>query len=62
MATDKALRALPDLIEALEACLDFLDSYVDVIDGDDGKPRPNRAMSLFIQVETALAKAGVEQP
>lgn len=52
---DQQAGALGTLREALEACADLLDDYADVDDGDDGHPRPNRAMSLLREVEAALA-------
>jgi hypothetical protein len=35
-----------------------LDDYSDVNDGDDGQPRPNRAMSLLTDVEQMLEAMG----
>lgn len=42
-----------DLVDVLDQCAEFLDNYVDVNDGEDGLPRPNRAMSLKADVEAA---------
>ena len=42
-----------DLVDILDNCAEFLDNYVDVNDGDDGQPVPNRAMSLKADVEAA---------
>jgi hypothetical protein len=47
-----------DRIETLEAALQdtlaYLDQYVDVVDGDDGVPAPNAAMSLATMIEEVL--------
>ena len=42
------------LIDLLVSVDEFLDNYVDVVDGDYGEPRPNRAMSLQGDVREAL--------
>lgn len=44
-----------ELLDTLVECSEFLDNYVDVLDGDYGEPRPNRAMSLHSRVESAIA-------
>lgn len=36
-----------DLIDVLEQCAQFLDNYADVVDGEDGQPRPNHALVLL---------------
>ena len=45
-------------IEKLEAALQdtlaYLDQYVDVVDGDNGVPEPNAAMSLTTRIEEVL--------
>lgn len=45
-------------IEKLEAALQdtlaYLDQYVDVVDGDNGAPEPNAAMSLTTRIEEVL--------
>lgn len=43
-----------DFYELLCDIQDFLDNYVDVNDGDDGQPVPNKAMRLYSRVVTAL--------
>lgn len=45
-----------DVIDLLERCAEFLDNYVDVNDGEDGQPRPNRAMQLATDVEAAIER------
>jgi hypothetical protein len=39
----------------LHECVEFLDNYVDVVDGEVGEPRPNSAMSLTTEIEEVLA-------
>ena len=41
---------------ALQELMEFVDEYSDVVDGDDGVPEPNRAMSLLVIARAALAK------
>jgi hypothetical protein len=48
------LNRLPELIDVLNSVTEFLDNYVDVVDGDYGEPRPNRAMSLKASVDEHL--------
>jgi hypothetical protein len=45
---------LLDTTDLLNRVLEFLDNYVDVVDGDYGEPRPNRAMSLTTEVGNTL--------
>lgn len=45
--------ALWDLIE------DFIQQQVDVVDGDYGESRPNRAMQLFASIEQEVHRCGV---
>jgi hypothetical protein len=42
---------LQRLIAAAEEALEFIDGYVDVIDGPDGEPMPNRAMQIVAELE-----------
>jgi hypothetical protein len=57
-AEDKALIAsAPELLEALEDALEFIEGYADVVDGSYGEPSPNRAMSLVGVIQSAIRKA-----
>jgi hypothetical protein len=46
------------LESALNSCLEYLDNYVDVVDGDYGVPAPNKAMQLVNEINEALGKGG----
>jgi hypothetical protein len=43
------------LLEVLQECVDYFDDEADVVDGVDGKPEANRAMSMSILISNALA-------
>ena len=45
-----------DLLDTLNSVSEFLDNYVDVVDGDYGEPRPNAAMSLKSEVDEAFER------
>jgi hypothetical protein len=45
-----------ELVGMLEECAEFLDGYVDVDDGDDGQPIPNKAMMLVSDIDEVLAR------
>lgn len=49
-AADKIKR----LKSVLQECHEFIESYADVVDGDDGQPEPNEAMSLLGLINDAL--------
>jgi hypothetical protein len=53
----RLIAAAPELLEALKDALETLDNYSDVVDGTDGQPAPNRAMSAILRIESAIAKA-----
>jgi ElaB/YqjD/DUF883 family membrane-anchored ribosome-binding protein len=46
------------MLAVLHEVEDFLDGQADVLDGDYGEPRANRAMQLLTEVRDAIAKAG----
>ena len=56
--TKETCFAAADRIEKLEGVIqelmEFVDEYSDVVDGDDGVPEPNRAMSLLVIARAAL--------
>jgi hypothetical protein len=41
---------------ALEDALEFIESYVDVVDGDYGQPAPNKAMQVSQTILHALGR------
>lgn len=41
-------------LAVLQEVADFLEDYSDVMDGDDGAPAPNKAMSLLGEVEREI--------
>jgi hypothetical protein len=51
------IRAAPDMFEALQDALEFIDDHVDVRDGSDGQQLPNRAMVLAGELRAAISKA-----
>ena len=50
-----------DRIEKLEGVIqelrEFVDDYSDVVDGDEGAPEPNRAMSLLVMARDVLGRS-----
>jgi hypothetical protein len=42
--------------DALEDALEFINPYVDVVDGDYGQPAPNRAMQVTSTILAALGR------
>ena len=51
---DDPQRTIAELEYLLEQCAEFLEPYVDVVDGDYGEPAPNKAMSLLSEINAAL--------
>ena len=47
-----------ELIDLLVECWEYFDNHADVVDGDYGEPRPNRAMSLQSEVARMLRRLG----
>ena len=52
--------ALADRVSQLECLLEeiheFLDDQIDVVDGDYGEPKPNKAMNLSMAIDTAMGR------
>ncbi len=48
-------RLPPELLDVLNDAADFIYNYEDVVDGDDGQPRANRAMSLNQRIEQVIS-------
>ena len=49
-----------DMIGALLVALEFVEDQEDVVDGDYGVPKPNRAMQIAIEIREVLRRAGVK--
>ncbi len=45
-----------EILDVLNETMSEIDNYVDVVDGDDGQPAPNWAMSLTSRIEELMAK------
>ena len=45
-----------EAIDVLTQCAEFLEPYVDVLDGDEGHPRPNKAMNLVSEIEIVIER------
>lgn len=62
VAKDEELRAAYQCIEKLKAdlleCRDFIEPFVDVVDGADGQPAPNAAMRLVSTIDESLHGPG----
>jgi hypothetical protein len=49
-----AAQRIADLEYALSIALEFIETYSDVVDGDDGQLEPNHAMSLMSEIQNIL--------
>lgn len=47
-------KALIEAAEVIGYARDFVDGYIDVVDGDYGVPRPNTAMQLAQRFDEAM--------
>lgn len=54
MASPLVIRAIREAAEALGYARDFIDGQIDVVDGDYGVPRPNKAMQLAHVLDEAM--------
>ena len=54
----RKIAAIPDLIDALQECAEYLDEYTDAEYDADGSVIGNREMHLYSTVLRALEKAG----
>lgn len=61
-ANGRLMAAAPELLEAAEAALVYFEDREDVLDGHDGRPKPNEAMQLATLLRAAIAKAEGWQP
>lgn len=52
-AKDERIAQLECLLEEIH---EFLDGQIDVVDGDYGEPKPNAAMLLSQQIDTAMGR------
>jgi hypothetical protein len=60
-ANARLIAAAPDLLNACDEALDFAEDQEDVVDGDYGQPKPNRAMQVATMLRAAIAKAEGKQ-
>ena len=51
---ERAAALITELYDALREVAEFIVGQVDVVDGDYGQPRPNRAMQLMQTIESVL--------
>ena len=49
-------QARAEVRDLLYEVSEFLDNYVDVLDGDEGHPRPNKAMRLVSEIEIVIER------
>lgn len=56
-ANRRLIAAAPDLLALLQDVDEYLAEHEDVIDGDDGRSRPNRAMSLAMELRAVVLQA-----
>jgi hypothetical protein len=50
-----AYQRITQLENALDECREYFDARSDVIDGDDGSPRPNAEMRMLSEIDDLLA-------
>ena len=55
---DTNLKSRISMLEGvIQELMEFVDDYSDVVDGDDGAPEPNRAMSLLVMARDVLGRS-----
>lgn len=52
--SDQIEKALMEAAEVIAYAREFVDGYIDVVDGDYGVPRPNKAMQLAQRLDEAM--------
>lgn len=50
-------RAVGALLDMLLNCQDFLEGMIDTVDGEDGLPKPNKAMQLSMEITSVINAA-----
>ena len=57
-------KALMEAAEVIAYAREFVDGYIDVVDGDYGVPRPNKAMQIAQRLDeaTSLIDAALNDP
>lgn len=60
-ANAELIAAAPGLLAAIDEACEFLSDRMDVLDGDDGQPRPDKFMSLYSALDEVRAKARGER-
>jgi hypothetical protein len=51
---EKLTKRIANLEGAVQELIEFVEHYSDVVDGDDGQPEPNHAMSLLSMAQNVL--------
>jgi hypothetical protein len=54
MDIDKSKKRISRLEGVIQELMEFIENYSDVVDGDDGQPEPNHAMSLITMAQDVL--------
>lgn len=57
MAVEKLQQRIADLEAILQDVLEYLEGQIDVVDGVEGIPAPNKAMSLALEIQLTLDPA-----
>lgn len=54
--------AVHELLDAAQYAEEVLDNYSDVVDGEDGQPEPNKAMSAIMSIRHAVENTYLLMP